>query len=764
MVRLSLIAFLCFAACEVSNGFVAPGGSKRAIVASGSKFAVGKESCDPSKARNMRLNSTFRLKQERIGALSMVSTLLEDFGDESLDSFSPGLDSDSTMDLAQKFMELSQQVHLSRPASLSKEGLSKIHRDILRRTHGRQRFVTGKDPLLITVEESATKKWLQSTATNTHLLVNGTAVSNSLASFDRFQWIDEPERQELVDRYAMVSMELIGEIYLKKPGYINVLPSTSAGASAARSEDKTHSFFQNSILYDQLGLGEKKEVRSSDRMWVTGFSLASKQGFMHSVDVETGRINSVDKRTSRSILWPNESNSVPRNLVKNNDRKGEAKQEDTSLDDALLVSDGFLVPGKDKGGIYVVKNPGNPETEWNVCLTGGTSASQEDYGWFYHRAVWVDLTGDGRKSILTARTKMSSMLNGDEAGTTKAQLVWLELPEPHHYCDVTGSPLEEDGSLFDPLHARHLPWKSHVLDEGPDVMFTVADLDTEDDTVEVIASQFFSRKVTLHSIQRGPEPKVVLRRTLDDNCGAAFGAVLAQLDGDCPVTTGSSAHPIVVDGGSTVETRKPGDTFSHVLVTSHECSFSEDVTKSSRRHEQPARNGLDDLSYTPEICDLDGGSLFAFRVPEGKDAWKTEPWLRTTVASGFTVRGQLGNMINPGAPGFVYTFHPKRNGAKSGQRPLIAIAGDCSESAYILRPMDNDNSITHQDPSARYKLMCEIECGGTVGSIGVGYDDFVHANQEHDYAKLYIPCFEKDKVLVFAMGSGEDEYGDSDGF
>ena len=30
------------------------------------------------------------------------------------------------------------------------------------------------------------------------------------------------------------------------------------------------------------------------------------------------------------------------------------------LDDALLVSDGFLVPGKDHGGLYVVKNPSTP--------------------------------------------------------------------------------------------------------------------------------------------------------------------------------------------------------------------------------------------------------------------------------------------------------------------------------------------------------------------------------------------------------------------
>ena len=49
---------------------------------------------------------------------------------------------------------------------------------------------------------------------------------------------------------------------------------------------------------------------------------------------------------------------------------------------------------------------------------------------------------------------------------------------------------------------------------------------------------------------------------------------------------------------------------------------------------------------------IDGGSLFSYRIPKGKDAWKTETWTRSIIATGFHVHGQLGNMINPGAPGF----------------------------------------------------------------------------------------------------------------
>lgn len=81
----------------------------------------------------------------------------------------------------------------------------------------------------------------------------------------------------------------------------------------------------------------------------------------------------------------------------------------------------------------------------------------------YNRAVWVDLTGDGRKSILTARAKSPSLLKNGKSiaqnGQEKGQLVWLEMPKPYSIDDATGTPLEEDGTVFDPFNKRHTPWK-----------------------------------------------------------------------------------------------------------------------------------------------------------------------------------------------------------------------------------------------------------------------------------------------------------------
>lgn len=679
----------------------------------------------------------------------------EDSGEDKVENISSQKTS-----VAEKLIELSRSSRQP-TGSIGSQGLSKFHQSLLSQNSDRQRFVTGKYPLRITVQDNPTRKWLgmgRPVAT-AHLLVNGTSADRSLASFDRFQWIDDEERQELADRYSLVSLELLAEINVKRPGYINVLPAHGAGSSAslqrARNAVSWNNWKRNSLVYQHL---EDAQCQAPylERIWITGFSLASTKGFLQCVDAETGQMESVNARTASSIRWPNESNSVPSSLLGTTEKYGkepagtETSRKVEDAEDALLVSDGFLVPGKDKGGLYLVKNPGNDATEWVRCLTGGQTASE---AWFYHRAVWVDLTGDGRQSILTARAKAPSVLkNGsrlDSSDRAKSgQLVWLEMPKPHSIDKETGTPLEKDGTVFDPFSARHLPWKIHVLDEGPDVMFAVADLDIEDDTVEVISSQFFERRVVLHSIHRGPQPVITFRRSLDDKCGAAFGTVLADLDSNESTQHG---HRRVVDSGSTVGTQKPGDLFSHVLVTSHECSFDErDSADNTKESVVSGGEGGED-----------GGSLFAYRVPEGKRAWKTEPWLRTTVASGFRVKGQLGNVINPGAPGFVYTFYSKKGDVGSKKRPLLAVAGDCAESAYIFRPAgskDPDGAAA-ADPAAKYKLMTEIECGSTVGSIGIGYSNFCSEEQKSGYAKLYIPCYEKDKVYVFAMGDGEDDFG-----
>ena len=412
--------------------------------------------------------------------------------------------------------------------SSATDGLSKFHRSMLSTTSKRQRCVTGQYPLKIRVQENPTRKWLSggsASVATSQMLVNGTSVERSLASYDRFQWLEDDERTALHEGHTLFSLELLAEINIKKPGYINILPASDAGFLAKREKEEAGVWKnQYRLTYDQRNsngendsdsdngmyasskneLAERTLEKDRERVWITGFSLTKQSGEVHYVDVESGAMGHINKQTASDIRWPNEVNAVP---VQNYNNGFDPIDVDVDMEimkeDALLVSDGFLVPGRDNGGVYVVSRPGE-RNEWRVCLAGGNgmdgllnrletrrSGMNEDTsvdgdGWFYHRSIWIDLTMDGRQSVLTARAKRPSLLKEENDSSqlpTKAQLVWLERPQPHSYDKATGTPLDKDGLVFDPFSPKHVPWKLRVLDEGPDVMFSVADLDTTGKTI-----------------------------------------------------------------------------------------------------------------------------------------------------------------------------------------------------------------------------------------------------------------------------------------
>ena len=315
-----------------------------------------------------------------------AGTLLVDY----TDSFAP---------LHSHTHRASSSIHLEMVQGMGSKGLSRYFQGILSRTRDRQRFVTGKYPVIVSVEENPTQKWLNRDSATSLLLVNDTTLDKSLASYDRFQWLDDVERHELHDRYASISLELLAEIHMTRPGYVHILPRHGPGASAnkvrAYGSSTRWNRFENSTLYQEVFLNEILNLPSSndehhphhhhhdqhsdpkDRLWVTGFSLASRKGFVQSMDVDTGHIDSVNRRSEAMTLWPNEVGRVPNDLVLSSKMQSSLDGDDS---DALLVSDGFLVPGKDRGGVYLVKNPGNPHSEWTVPLT-----DREGERWFYHR-------------------------------------------------------------------------------------------------------------------------------------------------------------------------------------------------------------------------------------------------------------------------------------------------------------------------------------------------------------------------------------------
>lgn len=178
--------------------------------------------------------------------------------------------------------------------------------------------------------------------------------------------------------------------------------------------------------------------------------------------------------------------------------------------DILLVADGFLVPGKSTGGIYAVPSPTSGQDK-SVCLTTPKT------GYFYHMTVLRDMNGDGRLDVLTAR------VNKPLLGKSTGQLVWLEQP-------ATDNPFSQ------------VPWLEHVLVEGPDVIFVVAQLSTVPGTFQVVAAEFFSfQSLTIYSFN-STTLALLWSRAIDDSVGAFEAVYLADLNADGRTEIVASTH------------------------------------------------------------------------------------------------------------------------------------------------------------------------------------------------------------------------------
>ncbi len=176
-----------------------------------------------------------------------------------------------------------------------------------------------------------------------------------------------------------------------------------------------------------------------------------------------------------SITWPNGIHAMPAAL---------------SSGDHLMIAGGFLVPGKGTGAISVLNTRDNTVKK----------ITKDKSGWFYHRVAWLDMNGDGRDDIVTARA------NKPLFGSAKGELIWLKQP--------TTNPLTST-------------WVETVLKTGPDVHFELVDLN-DDGAIELVATEFFSKKLSLHWFEAG----VMRSRVLDATLGAGFDVAVHDLNHD----------------------------------------------------------------------------------------------------------------------------------------------------------------------------------------------------------------------------------------
>mmetsp|Transcript_44470 Transcript_44470/g.60320 ORF Transcript_44470/g.60320 Transcript_44470/m.60320 type:complete len:299 (+) Transcript_44470:31-927(+) len=173
------------------------------------------------------------------------------------------------------------------------------------------------------------------------------------------------------------------------------------------------------------------------------------------------------KLKTPSFEWPNEVKAVPSDVF-------EGKR-------AIVVPDGFLVPGKSNGGVYIIEIDAN-----DVTQAVNTYTLSKKKGFYHHMGFWVDLNGDGRKDFLTARSNT-------KAG--QGELLWLEHPEG-------GFETEN--------------WTEHVIGNMADVGIDMVEMSQYKHEIVVFCAEFFNQVLSVTRIST-IDGSLVSTRVIDDS-------------------------------------------------------------------------------------------------------------------------------------------------------------------------------------------------------------------------------------------------------
>ena len=168
-----------------------------------------------------------------------------------------------------------------------------------------------------------------------------------------------------------------------------------AGLTAAQ-EDLTFTSNNSFKLKHAAFINTGKFMDSTEDFLLVSSFAAMGNGNIYMVPgvkdaVKAGDVSTLSpvKLDTATFQWPNNIEVVP---------------WDVFVERAIVVPDGFLVPGHKNGGVYVVRieegtyGDAFTQTKETVEIT----AKKKDY--FYHMGYWVDLNGDGRRDFITARS------------------------------------------------------------------------------------------------------------------------------------------------------------------------------------------------------------------------------------------------------------------------------------------------------------------------------------------------------------------------
>lgn len=400
----------------------------------------------------------------------------------------------------------------------------------------------------------------------------------------------------------------------RSTGLWALLSISFAGVASAQNYTKVSEIKVNHPAFLDI---EWDDNQSNYTLWVNSFSPFG-QDKVYSIDRLSNLSSSPEslrvKSTFEKINWPNQTQKVPYEVFEK--------------DNLYTIAGGFLVPGKGNGAIELRST----KNRSNISLTTLKP------GFFYHKVIWADINNDGRLDVLTARA------NKPIFGSTKGELLWLEHPE---------NPFEDH-------------WNEHLIATGPDVNFIYEDID-QDGSYEIIATEFFSEKVSLW----WSEGNHWKSKVIDQSIGAPFDLELSDLNHD----------------GS-----------KDLLVTNHVAS----------------------------------GSVFAYQIP--KD-FKHETWTRRTLLTNIKTTA-FG--FNQASPGKAFSFYPQLD--QKDQKPSIIVAGDGSQSAYLLTPRSEDP----KDWSYQETVILKVK-SGVIGQIAVEDVD------SDGITEIFVPAYDENRIHIFSM-------------
>lgn len=196
---------------------------------------------------------------------------------------------------------------------------------------------------------------------------------------------------------------------------------------------------------------------------------------MDPVKLDTGHVK---------FQWPNDIAVIPQDVF------GER---------AIIVPDGFLVPGKKDGNLYVIRMDDEDITKTKETVQ--ITAHKNNY--FYHMGEWVDLNGDGRKDFITARSN---------AKAGKGELIWFEHPE---------GGLDSDDF-----------WVEHSLGNVADVSIEVLTLPEFKNEIVVFAAHFFDERVLMNRVSTVDGSLVATKIIDDTNILSAYNVTMVDLNSD----------------------------------------------------------------------------------------------------------------------------------------------------------------------------------------------------------------------------------------